>query len=766
MMPQPSGAPVPNQVPLVVDLDGTLIKTDLLWESIARLLRRNPFWLFPILFWWSRSRAFLKKKLAERVKIDPATLPYHEQFLAWLREQKAAGRKIILATASDREMALPVANYVGLFEETLGSDGKSNLRGKNKLKTLVEKFGDRGFDYAGNALPDLAIWRGSREAIVVNAGRLLVKQAAKCTKLGPLFVDDYSPFGTLKSFLNELLIRSGYLLAAVAGLLLAAAFPKINVAGLAWIAPGLLVFAAHGKKPGEALRVGFTAGIIFWMASLYWLLLIPAAGYPILGWFALSAFLALFFAVWTWLVGGKFIHESWSARTGWSLAGAAIWVALEMIRARIFGGFPWSFVGVSQFKMIPLIQIASITGVYGLSFLVVWTSLSFYRAARMIYSRPNLRFAWQGEIFLPLFAVFAIFVYGQIKLQNPVISTLRITLIQPSAPQTLIWDESANSNRFQQLLQLTENALTNSEGRVPRVPDLNTGTNSGTRIARPSDLLIWPESALPDFNDESYADIVRLLRAHRIWMICNANDLPETNSAEYNAAFLFDPDGVCVGIYHKQKLVIFGEYIPLARWLPFLKWFTPITGSFGAGDKPVTFAINGRGEDGGRLPGPREPVIELDNGPPGAPPRHTIKTSPLICFEDTFPQIAREAAGDDTDFLVNLTNDGWFGNGAEQWQHEANAIFRAVENGIPLVRCANNGVTCWIDATGRVREIFRDKDGSIYGMGAMTIDLPLQNHAPTFYHRHGDWFGWSCVGIFSILLCFKLVRACDRKSAR
>jgi phosphoserine phosphatase len=172
---------------LVVDLDGTLIKTDLLWESLAQLLRRNPLMLFAVLFWWMRGRAFLKRQLARRVTIDPAALPYHEPFLAFLREQKKAGRKLILATASDRDMALPIAAHVGLFDEVLGSDGKTNLRAANKLKALVEKFGERGFDYAGNSAADLAVWSGAREAIVVNARPSLVKQASGCTRLGRVF---------------------------------------------------------------------------------------------------------------------------------------------------------------------------------------------------------------------------------------------------------------------------------------------------------------------------------------------------------------------------------------------------------------------------------------------------------------------------------------------------------------------------------------------------------------------------------------------------
>jgi phosphoserine phosphatase len=182
---------------LVVDLDGTLIKTDLLWESLAQLLRRNPLMLFAVLFWWTRGRAFLKQQLARRVTIDPAALPYHEPFLAYLREQKKAGRKLILATASDRDMALPVAAHVGLFDEVLGSDGKTNLRAANKLKALVEKFGERGFDYAGNSAPDLVVWRGAREAIVVNARPSLVKQASGCTRLGRVFEPDTGWFSAL-----------------------------------------------------------------------------------------------------------------------------------------------------------------------------------------------------------------------------------------------------------------------------------------------------------------------------------------------------------------------------------------------------------------------------------------------------------------------------------------------------------------------------------------------------------------------------------------
>jgi apolipoprotein N-acyltransferase len=739
-----------DQIPLCVDLDGTLIKTDLLWESLARLLRRNPFQLLSVLFWWTRGRAFLKRQLVRRVTIDPAALPYHEPFLAFLREQKATGRKLVLVTASDRELALPVANHVGLFDEVLGSDGKTNLRGANKLKVLVKKFGERGFDYAGNSSADFAVWRGAREAIVVNASAAVLKRAAECARLGPTFTQDYSPFATLKSFLNELLVRSGYLLAIGAGLLLTAAFPKIGIAGCAWIAPALMIAAAHGKRGGDAFRVGYVAGLAHFLSSLYWLLLIPVPGFPILGWFTLSAFIALYPAVWVWLVArgevARGTCESWSSRILWSLAGAAVWVALEMIRVRFLGGFPWNPLGASQYQLIPLIQIASVTGVYGISFLVVWVSLSLFSAGRMIFRRPAFRFAWQMEIFLPLAAVAALFAFGFARMngQNPPGATLRITLVQPSIPQALIWDPNANTNRFRQLLELSERALTNQ-----------------------TDLLIWPESAVPEFEFDvaNYSAITNLVRTHHLWLIFNAEDYVWRSGAGtnndydvFNAAFLFNPEGRCAAVYHKQKLVIFGEYIPLVRWLPFVKWFTPITGSFASGDRAVPFEMDIHPER--RPPARHEANADIpDAGSETAAPNR-VKTATLICYEDIFPQLAREYVQDDTDFLVNLTNDGWFGDGAAQWQQAAAAIFRAVENGVPLVRSTNNGLTCRVDSHGRLREIFKDKTGSEYGVGSMTVEIPLrqpgEKRAPTFYNQHGDWFGWLCVGVTGILFVVKI----------
>ncbi len=698
-----------SSIPLVVDLDGTLLRTDLMWESLARLLRRNPLAIFQIVFWWARGRAWLKQKLAARIQIDPATLPFNEKFLAWLRTEKAYGRKLILATASDLKMAQPVAAHVGLFEEVLASDGHTNLRSENKLRLLTEKFGVRGFDYAGNSAADFAVWRGAHAAIVVNASRRVRREAANCAPVGATFCENFSAVAVAKSFCTELFWRSGYLIAIGAGLLLAAAFPKCSVAGFAWVAPALMLLAARGKTGLDAFRAGYVAGLAFWLASLYWLLLMPATGFPILGWLALAAYVALYFGAWVWQLSTfNFQLSTWSGRVRWTLTGAAAWVALEFLRGWLFGGFPWSLLGVSQYKLIPLVQIASATGVYGVSFLVVWLSLALYSAGEMIFRNPAKRHVWQAEIVLPLVTVLLLFVGGIFRIEMDSRPTagiserpalLRVTLIQPSVPQTLIWSPSEDERRFGELLAVSRSAMTNQP-----------------------DLLVWPESAVPMF-DGVYDVISQFAQSNHVAIIFNGDDAefrPDTTNY-FNAAFLVGRDGRCAGVYHKQKLVIFGEYVPLARWLPFLKYLTPIQGGWTPGDHPAVFT-------GGNF-----------------------TAAPLICFEDVFPGTARTAAASAPDLLVNLSNDGWFGESAEQWQHLANAVFRAVENGRPLVRCSNNGVTGWLDAHGRLQEMLRDPGGSEYAAGALTVKIPLRPGgdmpAPTFYQRHGDWFAWSCVAI-------------------
>ena len=567
----------------------------------------------------------------------------------------------------------------------------------------------------------------------------------------------------MKFFLESPFFRSRYLVAFVAGLLLTAAYPRIGLPGFAWVAPGIMIAAALGKRGAEAFRVGFVAGLTHYLSLLYWLLLIPYRWHglplaPALGWLVLSAVLALFPAAWVWLVGSGgiasakapclgsgptlsarpcyreedegisslpwfgLLGRNWLGRMLWTVCAAAAWVAFEMIRARVLGGFPWALLGVSQYQMAPLIQIASVTGVYGVSFVVAWVSLALLSAGLMVIRRPAARSVWVGEVFLPIVVVAVLFHIGfrQIRADAPSPRTLKVLLVQPSIPQSLIWNPNQDTNRFEQLLLYSDQALTNG-----------------------ADLLIWPESAVPKmlrYDKETFNAITRLARRHHVWMIVGSDDAEPKQKAKdpdaanyFNSSFLITPEGNLAERYTKRSLVIFGEYVPFERWLPFLGYFTPVQGGFTPGTRPVEFNL-----------------ADLD-----------VKTSVLICFEDIFPQLGRTDVLPATDFLVNITNDGWFGHSAAQWQHATTALFRAVENQVPLIRCCNNGLTCWIDARGRLREILRDDRRTVYGTAFMRAEIPVlppgETHRLTFYTRNGDVFGWGCVGVAAVMLVPKVL---------
>jgi apolipoprotein N-acyltransferase len=179
--------------------------------------------------------------------------------------------------------------------------------------------------------------------------------------------------------------------------------------------------------------------------------------------------------------------------------------------------------------------------------------------------------------------------------------------------------------------------------------------------------------------------------------------------------------------------VAFGEFLPLANWFPFLRDWLPIPGDFTPGNGPVLFDLGTLG----------------------------VRITPLICFEDVFPHLVRKQVNVGTDILLNLTNNGWFGESAAQWQHAAAAVFRAVETRRPLVRCTNNGLTCWIDERGVMREVFGRSGSDVYKPGFLSFRLPLRTKGSppgqTFYVQHGDVFGWACL-VAGLSVVFARVR--------
>jgi 4-hydroxybenzoate polyprenyltransferase len=163
--------------PLVVDLDGTLVHTDMLHETSLRVLRDSPWDLLRLSCWLMQGKAVVKQNIATRARFDPQHLPYNEQLLDWLREQKSSGRRLVLCTASDAAVARSVAQHLGIFDDVMASNGSENLGGKVKAASLVSRYGERGFDYVGNSASDLPVWQHARKAVVVNGSETLARQA-------------------------------------------------------------------------------------------------------------------------------------------------------------------------------------------------------------------------------------------------------------------------------------------------------------------------------------------------------------------------------------------------------------------------------------------------------------------------------------------------------------------------------------------------------------------------------------------------------------
>jgi 4-hydroxybenzoate polyprenyltransferase len=234
---------VPLQLPLVVDLDGTLIRADLLVESVLALLRKQPLYLFLLPLWLMRGKARFKREVACRTSLDIATLPWRIPFIDYLSRQRSQGRSLVLATASDMHFARQVAEHLQLFDRVLASDGVANLRGEVKRNRLVGMFGERGFDYAadggGFGRHDLSVWGSARQAILVNPTARVRSKAARVAEIDRIFADQ-------KTALTDRLraLRPAHWLKNL--LVLAPLFASHKFRDVALIEKSLLAFVAFG----------------------------------------------------------------------------------------------------------------------------------------------------------------------------------------------------------------------------------------------------------------------------------------------------------------------------------------------------------------------------------------------------------------------------------------------------------------------------------------------------------------------------------------
>jgi apolipoprotein N-acyltransferase len=535
-----------------------------------------------------------------------------------------------------------------------------------------------------------------------------------------------------------------WLAAICSGLLYTGCFAPFNLTWLCWIALTPLIAAIwfSGRESRHPwlrnLGLGYVAGLAFFWTAFSWLTTVT-----VLGWFVLAFYMAIYFALWAWFCGllqpretkkqsvattkwDQMLAQARSAaapRSPWTKSTnnlllafvlAAVWATQEWLRGWVFSGWGWNGLGVALHDNWPLIQIAELTGVAGLSFMVAFANVILVTTVRRLIlearthaPRPHF------DLTLTMAAIVGVLTFG---LRASQVSTstkpLRVAAVQSNVAQNQKFDPQFTRKIFDQFRRLSEFAL---------------------RANASPDLLIWPESSMPGpvlAEGESYRFVMELAASADSDLLLGTID--EEDGDVYNAALLVSDGGERVQVYRKLHLVPFGEYVPGRHRVPLLARIVgdQVPGDFKAGKEYTVFS--------------------LTNG--------DVHVAPLICFEDTIGELTRQfvlpsETNPGANLLVDITNDGWFLYSAGSHQHLANAIFRCVETRRPMVRAANTGVTCFINEFGRVTQILRDETGSTFTQGVLTgeIKVPIE-HELTFYTRHGELFAKVCASITLIAL--------------
>ena len=493
--------------------------------------------------------------------------------------------------------------------------------------------------------------------------------------------------------------RFSLLLSIFCGVLLALAFNNGKLWIFAWFAFVPLFLTLENKSLRQTFLLFFAAGITFWASTVYWLINVTLVGTILL-----ILYLALYFAIFGLVIR----HSTKNSKAHIILFAPAVWVLLEYIRSHFLTGFPWALLGYSQYLNLPVIQIADFTGAWGVSFLVMLINVAIVEIIWSLKTKLWLRF--KVIIFSLILLLSLILAYGFSRLLSTKYlsgsqDSLKVSLIQGNVPQELKWDPAVPDLIMQNYFELTSKAIEDKP-----------------------DLIIWPEAALPVVLEEEPEYYIKLLQYFKtINKPLLFGSVTLRDDLYYNSALLISSDTRLLGQYDKLHLVPFGEYIPLRNVVGFLDTIAPI------GD--IT-----RGKD--------YTIFKL----PGNP----IGFGVLICFEDVFPELARSFVRGGAGFLVNITNDAWFGKTPEAYQHLAASVFRAVENRVYLARSANTGVSAFISPLGKIVSNLSDEKGnSIFISGFCTDSLRVLNNKPSFYNLYGDILPLACFLFLLYIIIFK-----------
>ncbi len=498
--------------------------------------------------------------------------------------------------------------------------------------------------------------------------------------------------------------RSGFSIGwapIISGLLLAAAFPKWDYTFLLPIALWPLFWALQDQPPKRAFWLGYLFGLAFYSGLLYWIAYVThvfgklplplAIGVMLL----LAGVLSLWRGLWA-------AGVAWAADRGVSPLWSApiLWVAVEFLQANLpFGGFPWELLGYGLYRHPMLIQIADVTGVYGLSFMVVLVNVLLFL---MSYRKFGpIRHVMRQEA-LPILLIMVCVGYGASRLEavkqaaanNP---KLKVAVTQGNIKQGDKWNPQIVHTTLDRYAELTEKS-------------------QGAR------LVIWPETAAPFFfirTPDFTAKVRNIVKKTGAYTLFGAPAWELTREGEryFNRAYLLTPKGEVAGYYDKAHLVPYGEYVPLQKIFFFIPKMVPMIGDFAEGPVGAT--------------------LSLPEGPAGV----------LICFESIFPYLARAQVKNGARLLVNITNDAWFGETSAPYQHLSMGVLRAVEGRVALARAANTGISAFIAPDGKLLWT-----SSLNVPAAHTLELPWLPGG-SIYTKIGDAFAWGCL-ILSFLAPF------------
>lgn len=493
-------------------------------------------------------------------------------------------------------------------------------------------------------------------------------------------------------------MRKNLFFSLLTGVLLSFSFPPFKLGFLAYVSLIPFFFLLEGTDYKDSIRWGFLTGLFMNIGTLYWI-----------NWVTMPGAIAAILYLPVYFILYSVLHTFIRKRLGTGQLYVWVpflWTGIEFFRSLGVLGFPWNSLAYTQSYYLSLIQYVSYTSVYGVSFWVVLINVIILMLIKNFSNYKKLAIYFVILVLLLLIP----WVYGKLvipKEDNVQEEQIRVALIQGNIDPYLKWDDEFLETNLEIYEKLTRQSA-----------------------ALEPDLIIWPETAVPDYFRSStlYLNGVKSLLAElNIPLITGAPDYRFYEDNEYktfNAVFLVKPNRSDLQIYHKIRLVPFGERVPFTERFPLLKQFLERfemgEGNFSPGDKVISFNVPLMRSDS--LAG------ESENN------RDHVMAPAVVCFESVFPELVRKFILNGSDILIVITNDAWFEKSSAPYQHAQMAVFRAIENRVSIARCANTGMSMFVDPYGRTLSstpIFEEK--------ILVDDIPLKTQS-TFYTRHGNIF--------------------------